>query len=1293
MKNDFSFSHLFEQGTVEEINKVTNAITNTEKSYASLTKALAGGIKIDVKSIDDLKNKQESIIKIEKDLISTQNELIKVRKDYENLLKDSAKQIQENVKAKLEEAKANKENATAELQLQKAKTETLRQERLINQQNKNRKASEEDVSKALNSQAQSITQATEQNKILRQAVKDVIGTDQQAYDQRMKLNSKINENTEFVKRNSDAYVKQKMTIGDYKEQMKIAWSELRNGEKGFSNIGIVAKNFGGILKTGVKSGLDQVSSGLGTMIKGFIGAQAIISGFQKLVGQIKVGINAVIDFEAANSKLAAILGTASKNIKDLISDAQRLGATTKYTASQVTDLQIELAKLGFSRQEILDSTEAILKFAQATGSELGEAASLAGASLRMFGADAKEAERYVSAMAIATTKSALNFSTLQTALPIAGSVAKQFGFEIEDVLALLGTLADAGVDASSAATATRNILLNLANDTGKLSKAMGGSIKTFGDFTKGLQKITDDGVQLAEMLDITDKRSVNAFANFAKNADKIEILRQSITGVEKDLGEMADTMQDNVVGAIYNLSSAWEAFFLSFSESTGPMKDFINFLSTGLRNIANELKNANQIQDDYNNTSVKMAQNEMQKSEYLEKNTQNMKKIYEEYIESGKSADEAAKLAKEEYINTLKSRLEYENTDYQIAIDNRKKLEGELKDRGFFTILTSWKRTNNVIKDEIDVASKAAAGRKAISSITDSLINQLEKIDLIGGESKVKPRELTDKEKKELERLAKERLRIQKELQNSELALMDEGLEKELAKIRLNYTQKIASIIGNSKEEQKTRENLALEMQNALDKYSVTYSIDKEKKDLQNKLAVVRQNSKEEMDLTIELLEYQMWQEMDAAEKTGESVLLIEDKYNKLKQNAREKYANEQNKKLREQYSKESLTAVSIMTEELGELEILYKKGAIGREEYEKRKLDIVTDYSIKEGQRAVDLVEEQLESANLSAEEREELEKKLFEAKMALYDAEVKARQDADNAIIESEKRKLNSLADGIKKTGEFLNAFTDLSSALFDRRIQSVEEEQEANQEAYDQDIERIERLEETGAITTEEAEARKRAAEEKTAQKEKELAKKKAELQTKQAKFEKANALAQSIINTAASIVKTGAQLGFPAAIPFIVTAATLGAIQQLAIIAQPIPKYAKGTKDHKGGAAIVGDGGKNELVITPSGKSWITPSFPTLVDIPKGSMVLPDLPSLDLEEIKKYVRSDAMIMMQYAEKQSMAPVVNVGIDTANLQRSIEKGFDKNHELLARSIKEQKRRAEYNVFRNRIDNRQKM
>ena len=204
----------------------------------------------------------------------------------------------------------------------------------------------------------------------------------------------------------------------------------------------------------------------------------------------------------------------------------------------------------------------------------------------MFGAEASESKRYVSAMSIATTKSALSFAYLRDALPTVGPVAKAFNFEIEDTLALLGKLADSGFDASSAATATRNILLNLADSGGKLATALGGPVKTLPELVSGLQELKDKGVDLNTTLQLTDKRSVAAFNAFLQSADKITPLRDAITGVEDDLDQMASTMGDNVKGAMAGLGSAWEALMIKMSENTsGPLKDMINWFTGLLRDL------------------------------------------------------------------------------------------------------------------------------------------------------------------------------------------------------------------------------------------------------------------------------------------------------------------------------------------------------------------------------------------------------------------------------------------------------------------------------------------------------------------------------------------------------------------------------------------------------------------------------------------------------------------------------------------------------------------------------------
>lgn len=326
-----------------------------------------------------------------------------------------------------------------------------------------------------------------------------------------------------------------------------------------------------------------LTTAAGTVV-GLIGKRILLS----LWDSFREGIQTITSFEAANASLAAVLGTTQDGIKRLTADAQRLGEVTEYTAAQVTQMQVELAKLGFNETEILDATQYILQFATATGADIPAAAKLAGAALRAFNAETSETQRYVSAMAVATTKSALDFSYLESSMSTIAPVANAFGFAIEDTVALLGTLANSGFDASSAATATRNILLNLADSGGKLAKALGQPVTSLDALVPALNKLQSEGVSLAEALELTDKRSVAAFETFLKGASSIRELRDSITGVGQDLADMQRTKLDTIEGSVKLLQSAWQGLMLQFYDSKGVFKDIVDFLIkvvTGMRNL------------------------------------------------------------------------------------------------------------------------------------------------------------------------------------------------------------------------------------------------------------------------------------------------------------------------------------------------------------------------------------------------------------------------------------------------------------------------------------------------------------------------------------------------------------------------------------------------------------------------------------------------------------------------------------------------------------------------------------
>lgn len=298
------------------------------------------------------------------------------------------------------------------------------------------------------------------------------------------------------------------------------------------------------------------------------------------VDTLKNGVNIIIEFEKANSNLAAILGTSKKGIADLTTEAKRLGATTSYTAAEVTRLQIELAKLGFDKTQIKEMEAGVLKFAQAVDTDLGSAAAFAGASMRIFGIEAQDVEEMLASLAIGTTKSALDFSYLQNAMSTVGPVANAFGFSIQDTIALLGNLANAGFDASAAATATRNILLNLADTNGLLAQALGKPVKNLDDLVAGLEKLNAEGIDLNKALELTDKRSVSAFSKFLAGADAITDLRDSVTGCSGAFNAMYAEMSDNVATAIDILKSTIEGVILRFYESRGAIKTLVEALTT-----------------------------------------------------------------------------------------------------------------------------------------------------------------------------------------------------------------------------------------------------------------------------------------------------------------------------------------------------------------------------------------------------------------------------------------------------------------------------------------------------------------------------------------------------------------------------------------------------------------------------------------------------------------------------------------------------------------------------------------
>lgn len=562
------------------------------------------------------------------------------------------------------------------------------------------------------------------------------------------------------------------------------------------------------------------------------------------------------------------------------------------------------------------------------------------------------------------------------------------------------------------------------------------------------------------------------------------------------------------------------------------------------------------------------------------------------------------------------------------------------------------------------------------------------------------------------EKAAKEAMKVLEQLQEAEVAMMEDGLEKTLATIRLAYKKKIDAIKGDSVKEKQLRIALIQQMENDIAKATREYEINRAKIDLENRLATLKQGSKEELDIRLMQLEAQRAAELEAAKKTGADITLIESKFAKQREELWEAY----HKAVLDQMTEEATTDQVIrdnqlkmeinalneqMAEELRLAGNNEQKIADIKDKYARLNAEKQEQYAIDTAKRQMQAYMDQLknitglddvgaifddlmdvegnaallEGYGMAHAEALNMAKQLASAQVdianAEADAEIAAIERVNDADKKSRDRRIENAEKWLGAAQDAIGNITDLVGTLFDGEISKIDEQMEAEQEHHDAEMANIEQLAERGAITQEEAELRKREAEARTAKEQEMLEKKKAQAEYKRAVAEKANSIAQIGIATALGIMKASPNWVNMALV------AAMGAIQLATAIAQPIKAYKAGTDYHPGGLAIVGDGGKREVVET-GGKYWLTPNVPTLVEMPQGSKVFPDyLDFIANEAPVDYGRLLAAIPLPDLSPVTTAstmPSVVVNNDYRALQRDVQE----LHRLVRAMTRQQHRDA---------------
>ncbi|MDA1658825.1 phage tail tape measure protein [Bacillus cereus group sp. TH153LC] len=316
----------------------------------------------------------------------------------------------------------------------------------------------------------------------------------------------------------------------------------------------------------------KMGSTFADTFKAMLGAQAVVTAFQALSNAVKGAVGVGMEYTQQMSKVEAISGSTSVQMAELGSNARKLGADTRWSATNVAEAYEYMAMAGWNSNQMLDASLPLLNLATAGALDLGRAADIVTDTMTPFGLAASEAGRVADVFAVAQSKANLNVGMLGETMKYAAPIAATFGASLEETTVVAMQFANGGIKASMAGTALRAGLSRLAEPPKPAAKALAqlgvqttktdGTMKSLrdivGELAPKFNALTNQQ-QVAAAKAIFGEEAYAGWVMVLKNGlpefDKLEGLLKDSSGAAD---VMAKVMANNLSGAMDNAKSAAE---------------------------------------------------------------------------------------------------------------------------------------------------------------------------------------------------------------------------------------------------------------------------------------------------------------------------------------------------------------------------------------------------------------------------------------------------------------------------------------------------------------------------------------------------------------------------------------------------------------------------------------------------------------------------------------------------------------------------------------------------------------
>lgn len=306
----------------------------------------------------------------------------------------------------------------------------------------------------------------------------------------------------------------------------------------------------------------------------------------------KAMVEASMEFEDAMARVKSVCNATTEEMQMMTAEARKMGETTRYTATEAAKAMENLVRNGLSAQQATKALSSVLQLAQANAIGLDEAAVILTNTLNMFNLSVNEAARVNDVLSSTAANTATNVSELYDALANAAPVASVLGFNIEEVNAALGALAQRGVKGADAGTQLRMAFVKLTDPT-ILKKLKDYNINIDEQTIKAdglagtFRKLYNAQLSMTQLVDIFSQKGAAGMANLIMAYQQFErvlnITENSMGTTERMFGQSMGNMNQEIKVLI----SVWESFLITMGNKTSGI--FVGIVRL-LQNLINNFK-------------------------------------------------------------------------------------------------------------------------------------------------------------------------------------------------------------------------------------------------------------------------------------------------------------------------------------------------------------------------------------------------------------------------------------------------------------------------------------------------------------------------------------------------------------------------------------------------------------------------------------------------------------------------------------------------------------------------------